>query len=110
MTALHHEVFEAGGVRLQSGVVLADTRLAYLTLGTLSAARDNAVLLPTYYTGSHRQCAQMVGPGRALDPARWFVIIPNLLGNAVSSSPSNTPPPQAGADFPRVTILDNVRL
>ena len=95
---------------LQCGAVLADAKLAYLTLGTLSPARDNAILLPTYYTGSHRQCAQMVGPGRALDPERWFVIIPNMLGNAVSSSPSNTPPPQGGAEFPRVTIHDNVRL
>src|SRR5205823_9562863 len=45
---------------------------------------------------------------RALDPARWFVVIPNLFGNGVSSSPSNHPQ-QGGAQFPFLTLFDNVR-
>ena len=40
----------------------------------------------------------------ALDPARWFIIVPNMLGNGLSSSPSNTPPPYDRARFPRVTF------
>ena len=49
----------------------------------------------------------MVGAGRALDPERYFVVMPNMFGNGVSSSPSHHAP-QRGADFPRVTVLDNV--
>jgi homoserine O-acetyltransferase/O-succinyltransferase len=79
----------------------------YATYGEPNAGRDNAVLFPTYYTGSHSSNARLIGPGRALDPARWFVVVPNLFGNGISSSPSH-PGPQRGADFPRVTIHDNV--
>jgi homoserine O-acetyltransferase len=82
----------------------AGVSLAYDTYGTLNAAGDNCVLLPTYYTGTHASYARMIGPGRALDPARWFVVIPNMLGNGVSSSPSNM------AGFSHATVADNVAL
>jgi homoserine O-acetyltransferase len=104
-TDLRH--FDLGDVELQSGQVLREARLAYTTFGSLAAARDNVVLFPTYYTGTHRENARMIGQGRALDPRRWFVVVPNLFGNGVSSSPSNHRP-QAGPDFPRVTVYDNV--
>ena len=42
----------------------------------------------------------MIGPGMALDPSRYFIIIPNLFGNGLSSSPSNTPAPYDRARFP----------
>ncbi len=100
--------FELGDLTLQSGEILPDARLAYATHGTLNAARDNAVLFPTYYTGTHRDNARIVQTGRALDPARWFVVIPNLFGNGISSSPSNHPR-MGGAAFPRLSLLDNVR-
>src|SRR5260221_9055305 len=99
--------FFLGDVELQAGSVLRNARLAYATFGELSSARDNVVLFPTYYTGTHRENARLIGKGRALDPDRWLVVIPNLLGNGVSSSPSNHAP-QPGTDFPRVTLFDNV--
>ncbi|HYQ27422.1 MAG TPA: alpha/beta fold hydrolase [Polyangiaceae bacterium] len=102
------QYFELGDFELQSGEVLQNARLAYRALGQLRADRQNAVIFPTYYTGSHRDNATLVQSGRALDPADWFVVIPNLFGNGVSSSPSNHPT-QAGAAFPRLTLLDNVR-
>lgn len=43
-----------------------------------------------------------------LDPERYFIIIPNMLGNGLSSSPSNTPPPYDKARFPHVTTYDNI--
>ena len=46
--------------------------------------------------------------GRAIDPAKYFIVAPNMLGNGLSSSPSNTPPPLDRAAFPRTTIYDNV--
>ena len=100
--------FELGDFELQSGETLRGARLAYQVLGHLRTDRGNAVLFPTYYTGTHRDNAKLVQPGRALDPAQWFVVIPNLFGNGVSSSPSNHPT-QGGPKFPRLTLLDNVR-
>jgi homoserine O-acetyltransferase len=68
----------------------AGRTLAYETHGALNQAGDNCVLLPTYYTGTSASYRRMIGPGRALDPARHFIVIPNMLGNGLSSSPSNT--------------------
>lgn len=103
------EVLALGDVPLDSGDTLLDARLAYRTWGRLNAARDNCVVFPTYYTGSHDSNARMIGAGRALDPARWFIVVPNLFGNGVSTSPSNAAPAQRGPRFPRVGIADNVR-
>jgi homoserine O-acetyltransferase len=102
----HVSAFDAGDLELQSGRLLENARLVYATFGELNAARDNVVLFPTYYTGTHVDNARLVGPGRALDPERLFIVVPNLFGNGVSSSPSNHPT-QRAADFPEVTLLDN---
>jgi homoserine O-acetyltransferase/O-succinyltransferase len=99
--------FDLGDVPLQSGQVLEQARLVFATFGQPNAARDNTVLFPTYYGGTHRDNSRVVGPQRALDPARHFVVVPNLFGNGVSSSPSNHPTQRASA-FPRVTLFDNV--
>lgn len=103
------EIFELGTVELDRGGQLHAARLAYATAGALAPDGGNVVVMPSYYTGSHVECAHMVGPGRALDPARFFIVMPNLFGNGVSSSPSNTGGVAAGADFPLVTVADNVR-
>lgn len=102
------KILELGDLPLQRGGVLPRARLAYATWGTLNASRDNCVVFPTYYTGNHHSNARMIGAGLALDPARWFIVVPNLFGNGVSSSPSNTPGPLGGSQFPLVTIHDNV--
>jgi homoserine O-acetyltransferase len=106
-----HAYFEVPNLVLQKGGVLKLARLAYKTLGTLNAARDNAVLVPSWYTGTHVESEMfMVGEARALDPNKYFIILTNLLGNGLSSSPSNTPPPAELGRFPKVTYHDNVRL
>jgi homoserine O-acetyltransferase len=101
------QLFQLGDLALQSGEVLRDAQLAFAMRGQLNPRRDNAVLFPSYYTGTHRENLAMIGPGRALDPARHFVVLSNLFGNGESSSPSNHRT-QGGADFPRVSLLDNV--
>lgn len=103
-----HRTFELGDVRLQSGAVLKDAQLAYATYGALNSTGDNAVLLPTFYTGTHLRNEPLFGPGRAVDPARHFIVSVNLLGNGYSSSPSNSAPPQDGPRFPQTTLFDNV--
>jgi homoserine O-acetyltransferase len=76
--------------------------VAYETYGTLNAAGDNCVLLPTYYAGTDKSYLPVIGAGRVLDPARWFIVVVNMLGNGVSSSPSNDPA------YLDATIADNV--
>lgn len=104
----HHRTYALGDVRLQSGETLRNARLAYATYGTLNAAGDNVVLLPTFYTGTHLRNEPLFGPGRAIDPARHFIVSINLFGNGLSSSPSNSAAPQDGPRFPHVTLFDNV--
>jgi homoserine O-acetyltransferase len=105
------EFFEVSDFVLQKGGVLPRARLAYRTLGTLNARKDNAVLVPSWYTGTDTDTETfMVGKDRALNPERYFIILTNLLGNGRSSSPSNTPAPFDRARFPHVTVHDNVRL
>jgi homoserine O-acetyltransferase len=105
---IDYDVLDLGHVVLQSGITLPRAKLAYKPYGKLAATRDNAVLMPTYYGGRHIDNEAMIGAGRALDPARWFIIVPNIFGNGLSSSPSNTPPPFDRAAFPNVTVYDNV--
>ena len=100
--------FCAGDVPLQSGEVLHDARVAFKTYGELNARGDNCIVFPTYYTGTHSGNERLIGAGRALDPTRYFIVVPNLFGNGLSTSPSNATPPQRGAGFPHVTIYDNV--
>ena len=104
-----YRIFDLGDLRLQRGATLRDCKLAYKTFGTLNAARDNVVVYPTWYSGQHYDNEWLIGPGRALDPEHLFIIIPNMLGNGLSSSPSNTPEPYNGPRFPNVTAYDNVR-
>lgn len=100
--------FKLGDLKLQSSVVLPDARLAYKTYGEPNADRDNVVVLPTFYTGNHMRNEGFFGPGRAIDPARHFIVSVNLFGNGISSSPSNTPIPFNAAAFPDISLDDNV--
>ncbi len=102
------KMFDLGEFALESGKTLPGAKLAYTTRGTLNAAKDNAILLPSPYSGDHNAYDFLVGPGKALDPAVHFLIATNQLGNGVSSSPSNTPAPLHGPDFPSITIRDDV--
>jgi len=100
MPQLDYNLFDLGSVELQSGETLVDARLAYKTYGTLNPRGDNAVVLPTFFTGSHRRNEGFFGAGRAIDPARHFVVSVNLFGNGLSSSPSNAVPGQRAVREP----------
>jgi homoserine O-acetyltransferase len=97
-----------GAVDLVHGGRLGDAVIVYATYGRLNERGDNAVLLPTYYTGSHDSYAGWIGPGQALDPAKHFIVIPDMFGNGWSTSPSHWPAGPVRAGFPRVDIQDNV--
>src|SRR6202043_2436364 len=95
----------AGDLVLQSGTRIPAARLSWKAHGTLSAAGDNVIVYPTSYGAQHPDLEWLIGPDGVLDPARWFIVIPDMFGNGLSSSPSNT------ANYPSlVTICDNVQL
>ncbi|ODU03307.1 MAG: hypothetical protein ABS81_14770 [Pseudonocardia sp. SCN 72-86] len=106
-----YEIYEIPDFTLVSGQTLRPARIAYRTYGTLNADKSNAIVYPTWYSGRHWDNEWLIGDGSdgmALDPSKWFIIVPNMLGNGLSSSPSNTPPPFDRARFPRITVRDNV--
>ncbi|CAH0147081.1 alpha/beta fold hydrolase [Roseomonas sp. CECT 9278] len=100
---LRDGVFTLGDLPLRRGGVLPEARIVWRTHGTLAPARDNVVLYPTSYGAQHPDLEWLIGPDGVLDPTRWFIVIPNMFGNGLSSSPSNTAP------WPTVvTAHDNV--
>lgn len=88
-----YETYDLGDFTLECGATLRGAQLAYKTYGTLNDARDNAIMYPTWYSGRHWENEWLTGDGMALDASRYFIIVPNMLGNGLSSSPSNMPPP-----------------
>ena len=106
-TPVRHE-FVIKNFKTESGVVLPEARVVYGTYGHLNAARDNAVLLPSHYMAKLNGYEWLMGPGKALDPEKLFLVTTELFGNGSSSSPNNTPKPFDGPRFPVMTIRDNV--
>ncbi|MEM7522857.1 MAG: alpha/beta fold hydrolase [Pseudomonadota bacterium] len=93
---------------LVSGETLTGARLVYAVWGQLNAARDNLILFPTRFGGGHEQNAFLVGEDMALDPRKYCIVTPNMLGNGVSSSPSNTAGAAGGSGFPVISHRDNI--
>jgi len=103
-----NQMFELGDFTFESGVTLPNARLSYVTHGSLNESGTNAILLPSWYSGDHHGYEFLIGPDKALDPDEYFIVATDMFGNGLSSSPSNTPPPFAGPDFPEIAIRDNV--
>ena len=104
-----YEIFDLGDFSLQHGATLRDAKLAYKTYGTLNADKSNVIVYPTWYSGQHYDNEWLIGEGMALDPQTYFIIVPNMIGNGLSTSPSNNPQPYNKSRFPHVTFYDNVR-
>ena len=102
------KVFEAGDVVLQSGQTLKGASIVYTTYGSLAADKSNVIVYPTSYGAQHTDIEWLIAPGRILDPSRYFIVIPNMFGNGLSTSPSNIAPPFDQGAYPGVTTYDNV--
>lgn len=100
---------ELGDFRLENGRVIKGCRIGYRTYGTLDGSKSNAVIFPTWFTGTTKDLADLglIGNGKLADASRYFIIAVDSLGNGVSSSPSNSKE-QPGAAFPAFTIRDMV--
>lgn len=103
-----YETFELTDFTLQRGVTLPRAEIAYRTYGRLAGDRSNVILYPTSYSGQHTDIEWLIEPGRILDPSEWFIVIPNMFTNGLSTSPSNLAPPFGPDRSPVFTHWDNV--
>ncbi len=104
-----YQTFELGPTVLQCGLTVPNPVLAYKTYGALNAGKNNAVLYPTSYSAQHYDTEWLIKPGGILDPDKHFIVIPNMFGNGLSTSPSNIEPPYSKARYPNFTLYDNVQ-
>ena len=132
LTEIESKTFTAHDFRLENGKSLPVLELAYETYGTLAPQRDNAILVVHGYTSSHHAAGRnakgkagrgvaerspgwfdaLIGPGKAVDTDRHFVISVNALGSAHGSSGPNAIDPRTkkpyGPTFPEITLRDMV--
>lgn len=123
----HHADFRGEErLRLDCGIDFGPFTIAYQTYGTLNTAKSNAILICHALTGDQYVCDDahpvtgkpgwwkaLVGPGKAIDTDRYFIICTNVLGGCLGTTGPKDINPASGApwalDFPVVTIGDMVR-
>ena len=115
--------FTIRNLPLQNGRVMPEARIAYETYGRLAPDGRNTVLLTHGYTGSHHFAGRnpannnqpgswdgLVGPGKAIDTDRLFVVASNMLGSSFGSTNGASIDPATGKpygpDFPAITVRD----
>jgi homoserine O-acetyltransferase len=99
-------IFDLGDFTLESGETIQDCKIGYRTFGKLDRAKSNAVLFPTWFTGTTKPLASSI-PGPYVDTSKHFLILVDALGDGVSSSPSNSAK-QPRLAFPKFSIHDMV--
>jgi homoserine O-acetyltransferase len=107
LAAQEQKLASIGNFKLENGETIQNCKIGYRTIGELNPAKSNAILFPTWFTGTTKPLVGLVGPGKLVDSSKYFVILVDALGDGVSSSPSNSTA-QPHMSFPRFTILDMV--
>ncbi len=102
-----HQTHALGDFKLESGEVIKDFSFSFVTHGTLNADKSNAVLVVTAIGGNHHRTDYLIGPGRAFDPSKYFIISTDAIGNGLTSSPS-TSKAQPKTQFPKFNMRDMV--
>jgi homoserine O-acetyltransferase len=102
-----HQSYSEGDLKLESGEVIRDFSISYVTHGKLNEKKSNAILMVTALSGNHHRIDFMIGPGKALDPDKYFIICTDAIGNGLTTSPSNSKT-QPRMAFPKFTMRDMV--
>ena len=107
-----YELISVGPLDLEEGGRIPDCQLAVATFGELNEAKDNAILITSWYSGTHQIWRDVyIGPDHALNPERYFIVAVDQIGSGLSTSPHNAEGPNAElamANFPKVRIGDDV--
>ncbi|KAG8937244.1 homoserine O- acetyltransferase [Tulasnella sp. 418] len=111
------KIYQVPTFKLESGVVLYDVPVAYKTWGKLNDAHDNVMIICHAFTGSadvEDWWGPLMGPGKAFDMTRFFIICLNVMGSPYGTASPLTINPETqcryGPEFPLTTIRDDVRL
>jgi homoserine O-acetyltransferase len=101
---------QLGDLELESGEVIRDFRMTYITFGTLNTQKSNAILSLHGLQGNRNSQSYWVGRGKAFDPDRYFIVQPDTLGVASMDPNATTSPTRSGLNmkFPRFNIRDMV--
>jgi homoserine O-acetyltransferase/O-succinyltransferase len=102
-----HQTYSEGNFPLENGSTIENFKLSYTTQGTLNADKSNAILMVTAIGGNHHRIDYLIGPGKALDTDKYFVICTDAIGNGLTTSPSNSQT-QPNISFPEFNIRDMV--
>ncbi|EHR53523.1 homoserine O-acetyltransferase [Saccharomonospora amisosensis] len=107
-----YELISIGRLDLEEGGSIPDCQLAVATFGTLNEAKDNAILVTTWYSGTHQVWREnYIGTDHALNPDEYFIVVIDQIGSGLSTSPHNASGANAEltmSKFPRVRIGDDV--
>ena len=103
-----YEFYELGNFQLESGTILKNAQLAYAIHGKLNEAKDNAILFTIMFSGTSKNMEHYIGTGKALDPDKYCIILPNQIGGGLSSSAHNVDGLQSMSGFPDISIGDDV--
>src|SRR5262249_8999995 len=102
-----HQSYKIGDFQLESGEVIKDFAISYVTHGKLNEKKSNAILMVTAISGNHHRLDFMIGAGKALDTDKYFIICTDAIGNGLTTSPSNSTA-QPHMKFPKFLIRDMV--
>lgn len=102
-----HQLYKMRDLSLESGEAIKDFAISYVTHGALNDKKSNAILIVTAIGGNHHRLDFMIGPGKPLDPARYFIIATDAISNGLTTSPSNSAA-QPRMQFPNFLIRDMV--
>ena len=103
-----HQLYRMGDLKIESGEVIKDFAISYVTHGTLNAKKSNAILMVTALTGNHHRLDFLIGPGKALDTTKYFIVCTDAIGNGLTTSPSNSVA-QPRMQFPKFGMRDMVQ-
>ena len=101
------QFYNEGDLKLESGEAIRDFSISYVTHGALNGKKSNAILMVTALSGNYHRLDFMIGPGKALDPDKYFIICTDAIANGLTTSPSNSKL-QPRMQFPKFVIRDMV--
>ena len=105
-----HQMANLGELKLEGGGVIPNLKMSYVTHGKLNAAKDNAILFLHGFGGNHHLFDHHIGPGRALDTDKYFIICSDALGATQTGYEHSTSASNSGLKmkFPQFNGRDMV--
>ncbi len=107
-----HLVANLGDFKFENGDVVKDFKVSYVTHGKLNKAKSNVILVMQAFLGDHHLHDFLIGPGKALDPEKYFIVATDMLGNSGLVQGVTTGATNSGLkmEFPLFSIRDSMNV